>query len=58
MGSVYPKRGKLYVKIKRDGRWIALATGLSLGQEPEARALLEQLEQAIQVDQAFDAHPP
>jgi hypothetical protein len=55
MGSIYPKKGRLYAKYKRDGAWVSVATGLSIGQEKEAAALLKQIEEAVKAGREFGA---
>jgi len=44
MGSVYPKGKRLYFKVKVDGTWRNIRTEFLVGQERQARAMLDRLE--------------
>lgn len=41
-GSVFPRKGKLAIAVKVDGKWVQRATPYRPGQEKEARALLRR----------------
>src|SRR3954470_17124017 len=43
MKGVYPKDGRLYLRVKVAGKWTGVATDYRPGQERQARALLDQL---------------
>lgn len=45
MGSVYPKGKRLYFKVKVDGAWRNIRTEFSVGQERQARTMLDRLEE-------------
>ncbi|HEY0881623.1 MAG TPA: site-specific integrase, partial [Archangium sp.] len=45
MGSVYPKGKRLYFKVKVDGVWRNIRTEYLVGQERQARAMLDRLEE-------------
>lgn len=48
MGSIYQKRGWLYLRVKdRSGRWTSKATGLPAGEERAAQDLLRSVEAAL-----------
>ena len=48
MGSVYQKKGWLYLRVKdASGRWVARSTGLPVGAEAQARELLRAAEAAL-----------
>lgn len=36
--GVYARGGRLYVKVKREGKWEGIATGLSLVEDPDGKA--------------------
>jgi integrase len=43
MRNVYPKDGRLYLRVKVAGKWKGVRTDFVPGQESQARALLDQL---------------
>lgn len=45
MGSVFRRGRKLYFKVKIDGVWQQIATEFLVGQEKQARAMLDRLEE-------------
>lgn len=47
MGCVYPRKERLWLKFKLDGKWAYRKTKWIIGEEAHARALLEQIEGAI-----------
>lgn len=61
MGSVYPRGNKLWIRFKGpDGKWTQSKTDLSVGQERQARKLLERVESKIAAGVEFgekDAGP-
>lgn len=44
MGSVYPKGKRLYFKVKVEGTWRNIRTEFLVGQERQARTMLDRLE--------------
>lgn len=44
MSGIYPKRGRLYFRLKVGGKWVGIATEFKVGQERQARAMLDRLE--------------
>lgn len=51
MGSIVRRGNKLYAKIKNvEGRWQQLRTGLSVGQEAEAKAWIAEAEAAVDAE--------
>lgn len=60
MSSVYPKRNRLYLRLKVNGKWVGVATDFRVGQERQARALLDRLEAQREAGGAADfaAGPP
>lgn len=60
MGSVYPKGRRLYFKVKVDGAWRAIRTEYVVGQERQARAMLDRLEErrAAGIESIGDLGPP
>lgn len=59
MGSVYPKGNRLYFKVKVDGVWRNIRTEFVVGQERQARAVLDRLEErrAAGVESVGDLGP-
>lgn len=59
MGSVYPKGNRLYFKVKVGGAWRNIRTEFFVGQERQARTMLERLEErcAAGTDEVGDFGP-
>ncbi len=54
MGSVYARRNKLWIRFKGpDGKWTQSKTDFHLGQEKQARKLLERVEVKIEAGAAL-----
>lgn len=46
MSSIYAKRDFLYLRVRLGGKWRAFSTGFKVGQEKQARALLQHFDEA------------
>lgn len=60
MASIYPKRGRLYFRLKVGPKWVGVATEFRVGQERQARAMLDRLEAQRAAGERLDARtgPP
>ncbi len=54
MSGIYPKRGKLYLRLKVNGKWVGVATEFRVGQERRALAMLDQLEARLAAGESID----
>ncbi len=55
MGSIYPRRKRLWIRFKGpDGRWTQSKTDLLVGQEKQARRLVEEVEAKISAGAQLD----
>ncbi len=58
MGSVFPRGAKLWIKYKdATGAWVPAPTGLDVGQEKAARALLAKIEATVSKGEPVDLGP-
>ena len=54
MGSVYPRRNKLWIRFKGpDGKWTQSTTDFHVGDEKKARKLLERVQEKIKAGAAL-----
>lgn len=60
MSGIYPKRDRLYFRVKVGGKWVGIATEFKVGQERQARAMLDLLEQQIAAGESPEGYtgPP
>lgn len=54
MSGIYPKRGRIYFRLKKGGKWVGVATEFKVGQERQALALLERLEAQLAAGDSGD----
>lgn len=57
-GSVYPKGGSLYFRVKVDGAWRGVSSGFAVGQESEAAAALAKVRDRLWAEEDARGRAP
>lgn len=54
MSSMYPKNGRIYFRLKVDGKWTGVPTEFAVGQERAARAILDEYDLRVAAGEEVD----